>query len=392
MGYAFTPEDVAYLRSEAGAEALSAASGLTGSDRVADVTAARRIAGDHGAAVLETVLLRRRAAAKLASAGEWLFTDAAMQQASATAVARHRAARLAGRVVHDVTCSVGADLVELARVARCAGSDTDEVRLAMARHNCAASGVTAALAVADALRPASRDAVVVADPARRDGSGRRTFRVRDTVPPLDELVAACRGRELAVKCAPGLDFDAVPWVEEIEVVSLDRQAREACLWRGFGTRGRRASVLRTGAEPVTVHEQDPDDCGVAEPGEWFVDPDPAVVRAGLVRQYACRHGLWQLDPRIAYLTGDRAPPGERALRVLRYGTYTEKAARAMLRTHGIGRLEILARGYPVDPDALRKRLRPVGDAAGTLVLTRVGSTPTALLCVQEPRPAGWGRS
>ena len=40
-------------------------------------------------------------------------------------------------------------------------------------------------------------------------------------------------------------------------------------------------------------------------GRYILDPDGAVVRAGLVRQYAARLGWWRLDPHIAYLTGDR---------------------------------------------------------------------------------------
>ena len=56
---------------------------------------------------------RRRASST--SAAHWLFTDDALQQATPTVVARHRARRLAGRAVHDVTCSIGAELVGAGR-------------------------------------------------------------------------------------------------------------------------------------------------------------------------------------------------------------------------------------------------------------------------------------
>ena len=381
MGYEFGLGDVRYLLSAAGHHALREIGtlALVDASRIADVAAARRVAGDHAAAVLETVLLRRRAAAKLSDVDGWLFTDAALQQATPSTVARHRAKRLAGRDVHDVTCSIGADLAALAGVAsRCLGSDLDEVRLAMARHNC--PGVP--LVRADALRSVSTGAVVVADPARRDITGRRTTAL---APPLDALVAAYPGRELVVKCAPGLDFDPLGWAEEVELVSLDGAVREACLWTaGLATARRRASVLRTGAPPWTITDGEPDDCPVREPGEWIVDPDGAVVRAGLVRQYAARHRLGQLDPRIAYLTGDAPPSGIRAFRVLEHGRYAEKAVRAALHRHDVGALEILVRGLDVRPDELRRRLRPGGETAATLVLTRIGRTPTALLCRAEP--------
>ncbi|GDY31891.1 THUMP-like domain-containing protein [Gandjariella thermophila] len=390
MAYRFSLDDVAFLRSPAGRAALAQAAELplTPASRRSDVAALRRSVGERfAAAVLETALLRRRAESKLDDAGEWLFTQDAVQQATATPVAEHRARRLAGRDVHDVTCSVGADLAVAARVAdRCVGSDVDAVRLAMAAHNCAAAGVEPLLVRADALRPVSRNAVVLADPARRDGAGRRRFRPADLVPPLDELAAAWHGRDLAVKCAPGLDFETVPWAGEIELVSLSGQVREACLWTGsLATPGvrRRATVLRRGHPMWTVTDADPDGCPVREPGAWLVDPDGAVVRAGLVQQYAARHGLGQLDPRIAYLTGDTPPPGIRAFRVLEHGRYTEKALRQALRRRGVGRLEILVRGLDVDPDALRRRLRPAGDAEATAVLTRIGRDPVAFLCTAE---------
>jgi len=382
MGYEFSLDDVAYLRSAAGCAALSALADLplTPASRLADVARARAVAPDRFAAVLETLLLRRRAAAKVDFA-DGLFTDDAVQQATPRPVARHRAERFAGRVAHDVTCSIGADLAALPEGSF--GSDLDPVRLAMARHNLRGSR---AVLRADALRPVSRDVPVVADPARRDATGRRTWRPADFAPPLDALAAAYAGRDLAVKCAPGVDFAVAPWADEVELVSLDGRVREACLWTGgLATPGvsRRASVLRGDGSRWTITDAEPDDCPVTPPAEWLVDPDGAVVRAGLVRHYAARHGLAQLDERIAYLTGPTPPPGVRAFRVVEHGHYTEKALRSVLRAHDVGSLEILVRGLDVDPNALRRRLRLAGGAAATAVLTRIGRTPTYLLAHAE---------
>lgn len=384
MGYAFTSDDVAFLRSAAGVAALAEVNALpfTDSSRLHDVGVARKLLGERFAPVVETVLLRRRAVSKLDGAAHWLFTDDALQQATASPVARHRAARFAGRDVHDVTCSIGADLAALNAVAaRCIGSDLDPVRLAMARNN-----VPGQLVVqADALRPVSKATAVTADPARRDSSGRRKWHPQDFVPPLDELSEVYANVDLAVKCAPGIDFAVAPWADEIELVSLDGAVREACLWtRGLAAQGvsRRATVIH-GDDTWTITDAEPDDIPVAPPGEWIIDPDGAVVRAGLVRHYAARHGLWQLDERIAYLSGDTPPAGIRAFRVLEHGHYTEKALKSLLKTRGIGRLEILVRGLDIDPNTLRKRLKLAGRDEATVVLTRVGSKPVFLLCLAE---------
>ena len=119
---------------------------------------------------------------------------------------------------------------------------------------------------------------------------------------------------------------------------------------------------------------------VTEVDAWLVDPDGAVVRAGLVRQFAARHGLAQLDPHLAYLTGPTPPSGMRAFRVLEEGPFGEKALRQTLRRRGVGRVEILVRGLDVEPDRLRPRLKLAGPEAATVVLARVGRGARAYVC------------
>lgn len=340
---------------------------------IADIAAVRRRFGERAPVLVETTRLRRRATDKLGELGDvsrWLFTDEALQQSTAARVALHRARRLAGRVVHDATCSIGTEPAALHGVAELViGSDIDPVRLAMARHNL---GPTSVLCRADALHPVSRDAAVIVDPARRSG-GRRRFSPADYQPALGPLLQAYRGRDLAVKCSPGIDFDELGRLGfdgEIEVTSYGGSVREACLWSGAlaGAR-RRASVLDRDEQ---ITSADSDDCPFGPAGRWIVDPDGAVVRAGLVRHYGARHGLWQLDPDIAYLSGDRLPPGVRGFEVLEQLAFDERRLRQALTALDCGAAEILVRGVRVDPDALRRRLRLRGGAALSVVIARIG--------------------
>jgi len=360
-------------------------------DRVSEIAALQKQFGIRTPALVETVLLRRHAVTKLSGlpgTGNWLFTDEALQQASAAPVALHRGKRLSGNVIHDVTCSIGTELAALRGVAtRAVGSDVDPVRLAIARHNL---GATADLCRADALHPVTRHAVVLADPARR-GGGRRRFNPRDYQPALDQLLDVYRGRDLVVKCAPGIDFDAIGRLGfdgEIEVTSYRGSVREACLWSaGLSERAvrRRASILDRGEQ---VTDAEPDDCPVRAAGRWIVDPDGAVVRAGLVRHYAARHGLWQLDPNIAYLAGDQLPSGVRGFEVIEQLAFDERRLRQALAALDCGALEILVRGVDVDPDALRRRLALRGGRSLAVVITRVGSGAaargTAFVCQCQP--------
>lgn len=406
MAYELTEDDVAFLRSRYGTKALQSAAELelTSASLLGDLTQLRARYPERAAALAETVRARRRAAGKLRDAEHLLADETAVQQATASPVAALRAAdivsRRPGAVVQDITCSIGGELAALAAepgVAGVIGSDLDPVRLAMAQHNLEAgvSGRRPTLLRADALTPTSTADVIIADPGRRNAGG-RVFGMDQLDPPLLELLSVYAGRALAVKCAPGLDYRNLRtrfgFEGQVQIVSLDGGVREACLWTEVpGEPENRASVLRT--QPgeggrtrlYEVTSDDPDD--LDEPGvdDWIVDPDGAVVRAGLVRQYAHRHGLRQLDPQIAYLTGDAVPAGERGFRVIEQLPVHEKVLRGALAARGCGSLEILVRGLDVDPDRLRKKLKLKGSAPYALVLTRIGRQGVAFLCAPGVR-------
>ncbi len=398
MGYDFTLDDVAYLRTPSGQKALPAAEALElrAETLIADIAVLRaRYPGREGALV-DTVRSRRKAVAKLRDADRLLLTDTAVQQATTADVAAHRAADLAGRfpgaTIHDVTCSVGAELLELTThtgLGPIIGSDIDRVRLSMAAHNVP----DATLLVADALTPTSTAEVVIADPARRTSGGSRTFRLDQLQPSLFDLLTTYAGRPLLVKSAPGLDYqllrDRYGYAGEVQITSFDGGVREACLWIGpeFAAR-RRATVIRSDGTGFEITDDDSDDVAPGDPGTWIVDPDGAVVRAGLVRHYARRHHLWQLDGQIAYLTGDRVPAGDRGWRVIEWSGFSEKHLKRRLGDLDCGILEILVRGVDVDPDRLRTRLKLRGTRSLAVVITRIGRRGVAFICEAGVRSTG----
>ena len=394
-----TPEELDFLLTDAGRDLVALASGLDWSraQQVASTAAVRRADPVHAAAAIDVAGARARARGRIRGAEHMLLTDEAVQQATAWPVAALRAGRLAGRDVHDVTCSVGAELTELTRTAdRVLGSDLDPVRARMAAHNVP----DALVCVADALAPPTRDAVLVADPARRAG-GRRIHDPSQLSPSLPALLDVGRGREHVIKCAPGLDTSLLDHHGEVELVSLDGSVREACLWSpGLSAARRRATVVRTtpvGAPPpwgpprlsadgVAVHVEevtDGDDDEVdahPEADRFIVDPDGAVVRAGLVRHWARRHGLRQLDPRIAHLTGPAIPAGYSGFEVLQRCRYDRKELRRALRDRDCGSLEILVRGVDADPDVLRRSLALKGSRPLALVVTRIERSAVVFVC------------
>lgn len=393
----FSLEELAWLHSDQDASAaISQAGELELSQRsvVSDMAGLRKQWGDHARALAELVEARRIAAAKLPAdlaAGWWTDKDAA-QQSTPLAVALFRAEYLKAlgvAAVRDVTCSVGTELVALKKVGLpAAGSDIDPVRVAMARLNC--PGVE--IREADALQPWEHTEgpapVIVADPARRNSSG-RIHRLADMQPPVADLVAAYPGHELMVKLAPGVDFAEIEdWAGQVDVISVAGQAKEACALtaglvapEGRGQTGlvRRAVVITEGEDgPVAdvlasweeelTEEEVGDRAG--QPGRYIMEPDAAVIRAGLVRHFAAREGLWLLDPNLAYVTGDHVPAGMRAFEV--EDAVLVKQLRKALQSRGVGRVEILVRGADINPDQLRGKLKLKGKGEATVVIARLG--------------------
>ncbi len=447
MAYQPDERTAAFLLSDEALPYLeqAAAFSLTPASSLANLARLRaNLPPELAAAVLEQATLRQKAATKFDRAAQMLFTSDALQQASGQLPARHRARRFAGLRVADLTCGIGGDSIAIAEVAILTlAIERDPIRLRFARHNLAVYDLAAHFIQADALQPPfdiSRVDAVFADPGRRSESG-RIFAPRDYQPPLDALYQRYGSRNLALKVAPGIDYAALDWPSEVEIISVSGEVKEAVLWLGelagypppplgeagrrsntpppkggagwgsntpppLGEAGRRSNTpppkgetgwgsespspprlglrratLLPGGDTITNADA-PDACAVAPAGHYLYEPDGAVIRAGLVRNLAALLGLWQLDPQIAYLSSDTpvSSPFARRFTVEQAAPFSLKALTARLRELGVGVAEIKKRGLDIDPDALRQRLKLHGSNTRTVILTRVGSQPMMYIC------------
>jgi len=375
--------------------------------------------------------LRIAAAAKFSRADQMLFTRAGYEQSSSEVIARHRAARLAGSLdrgaavrVADLCCGIGGDLIALAGVGEVLAVDRDEAHARLARHNAGvyheADRVTAVLADVRDI-PLTGLAAVFIDPARRSGPGTpsasptqasptqasptqaspaRRFRAGLSEPPLDWCAALTRQvPAVCVKAAPGLPADLVPPGWEAEFIAEGRDLKEAVLWSpalvtapvatppGAPPGPRRATVIAsTTRGHATLVALPGDQVPLRAPGEYLLDPNPAVTRAGLVEDLARTLGgdAAKIDPLIAFLTLDRpvTTPFARTLRVLESAPWNEKRFARRLRDLGIGAVDIRRRGLAGDVDQIRRRLRLAGQDRATLVITRVGDKPWGVICTE----------
>ena len=375
------------------------------------------------------------------------------------------------RQVADLCCGIGGDLLALAPGREVLAVDRDEVHALLALHNAAVYGesenVRAVVADVRDLCLTGLDAVFI-DPARRSGPGTASagtasagsgaasasagtasagrgsasagagtasarsrtasagarggssgapqrFRAGLSEPSLDWCFAlADQVLAVCIKAAPGLPLDLLPEGWEAEFIADGRDLKEAVLWSPAlatappaGSDGPRRATVMSGTGPRTLVCHPGDPVPVTEPGEYLLDPNPAVTRAGLVEDLArsldsadssgaggdsgSAHdsdAVSKIDPRIAFLTLNwpAQTPFARTLRVLDSAPWNEKRFAKRLRELGIGAADIRRRGLAGDVDQIHRRLKLAGPNRGTIVITRVNDKPWGLICT-DPESA-----
>ncbi len=354
---------------------------------------------------LETAILRREAATKFPQASIMYFTREALEQASGGEISAYRANRYAGfDQILDLGCSIGGDTLALTSQAPTLGIDIDPLRLALAQTNFQMLRLDHPLGFiqADLTRPfpllVSKRAGGFFDPGRRT-QGRRVFSVRDYSPPLSS-VRSWLGLlpAMGIKISPGVNLSELRGYEaELEFISVKGELKEAVLWFGSLLTTRRRATLLPG--PFTLAsepgEVDPDrplvdaapPLPLEDPQGFLYEPDPAILRAGLVRSLGARLDLSQLDPDIAYLTADRfvETPFAVAYQIEDWLPFNLKRLRSHLHQRGIEQVVVKKRGSPIEPEALIHQLRLKSGSGGTpservLVLTHLRGKPIALIC------------
>lgn len=376
-----------WLVGEQGGEALAEAATLADP---ASLTAAqslrRRWTPEQAAAVSRQEELRRRAVGKFGDRARRLFfTPDALEQATRAPVAAWRAARFAAggaTSVVDLGCGIGADALAFADAGLAVVAvERDPATAVLAEANLAGHG---RVVVGDAVELADdllvEGTAVFVDPARRTDRG-RTWRVGDVSPPWAWATGLLAGRAGCLKAGPGIPAGDIPAGLGAVWVSERGDLVEAGLWAGQDgwPPGSRTAVLLPGPVELRIDgRRQPRLGGIAG---YLYEPDPAVIRAGGVGQAADAVGGWALAAGVAYLTSDQLvrTPLATAFAVERELPWDERAVRAWVREAGIGVLEIKVRGVDVDPAVLRRRLKPSGPAAATLIITPTARGARALV-------------
>ena len=179
---------------------------------------------------------------------------------------------------------------------------------------------------------------------------------------------------------------------EWEAISLGGECRALVFWTGaLRTAARRATRLPEGitltgdgsqattADPVTAPQD----------AHCILLPDPAVVRAHLVRDLAERLGAAFLDPHLAILAADApvASPWVRCFEVRGHFPFSRRRLRKELAARGLGRVQFSRHGVAIREADLADCTRATGPVEARVFLIRLDRGVSAVVTAPEPVPA-----
>jgi hypothetical protein len=343
------------------------------------------------AAAIRLSQARTKAALKFAHGQRMWVEPTAIEQATSEPVARHKARRFACPLVVDLCAGIGGDALALAARSDVLAVDLDQGmcrRLAFnaAVHNLADRILPVRARVEEFAIPAH--AWLHIDPDRRALDRARARSLDRYAPGPSFWNRATRQVAAgAIKLGPASDFAKYfsgPEYE-VELISLDGECKEATVWFGeLVSCRRRASRL-----PENVSWTDRDGptgqwAHAARLGDLIFDPDPALLRSGLLDGFALAHGLARVADGVDYLTGERliSAPFLTAFHVVDVLPFDLKHLRRLIAQREIGMLEIKVRGVDITPETLRRQLNLSGAQSASLLVIG-GSKPVRAVLAQR---------
>lgn len=393
-----TEEVALFLLTVPGRALLAAADNLL-AGRVETLPALTRLrktaTPEQANAAWEMAELRRRGQAKFGLiALEMYFVREALEQASGMGTAAYHARRFADagiKSVADLGGGIGGDALAFAHAGLGVTLyERNPIRAWFAEENARVQSLESQVAVVQADVTVAELTIVEGvwlDPARRKDS-RRVSNPEDYSPPLSWLdTLRDQGRDnIGVKLSPAIDHAlAGHYGAELEFLSEGSECREALLWLGqlqTGDRLRATVLTQEGPQTLTGTPDEPGRIIPKVAVAYLYEPDPAVIRAHLVGTLAAQIDAAPVDPQIAYLLGNQLvfTPFATVYEVLERFSYSKRRLQEAMTARDVGRVIIKKRGFPQEPDDVRRSLKLRGSQEMVVVLARVGAGHDVFLC------------
>ena len=349
----------------------------------------------------------------------------AMEQCSSQSTAQYKAdlaRRLTADAPHpttliDITGGFGVDFSFMARVFDHAMYIEQQPHLVeLARHNMRALGINHAEYLngdaTDMLDRLPEASLIMADPARRDSHGSRTYAIADCTPDMLSILPRLTtiAPTILIKLSPMLDWHqavrdctaaltASPTgaaVTEVHIVSVHNECKELLLVVSTdSSNGTKAGTDDTGYAPTIVCADDDtvisfrqtqlparqssnsDKPTLTDKPAYLYEPNASLMKAGCFDLLASRFAVNPIDRNSHLFVSDTLVadfPGR---------IFAITAVGPVKRTlHGISRANVAVRNYPASVAQVRKRYH-IADGGDTFIfLTTMSGKKTAFVCAK----------
>ena len=299
-----------------------------------------------------------------------------LEQCSSEATARYKASILHGNTFADLSGGFGVDALALAKVFKQGFYVEPMAELCeLMQHNTNALNINNLHilngTMEEVLPTLSEVDVIYLDPSRRNVHGQRVVTLQECSPDITrckELLLKKARCQVLVKLSPMLDLKAtltlLPETSAVYVVAVHGECKEILLlfshsvsetieYHAINLQNKNISDFQFNSK----EESDAVPALADSLGEYLLEPNAAVMKAGAFKCVATRYGLQKLHPHTHLYTCDTPPqnfPG-RCFRILNHFHYSKKEAAQNL--SGIKKANIAVRNFPWSAEELRKQLK-----------------------------------
>lgn len=213
--------------------------------------------------------------------------------------------------------------------------------------------------------------VIYLDPARRDDSKGKVFKIEDCSPNLIDLLPLLeqKASKVLIKYSPILDIQAIlrsiPHIKEIHIVSVKNDCKELLILVDFkfeGTPEIRCVNLATDQLNYTfkIEDEKSSSIGFEDLDQYLFESNSSIMKAGVFKKIAIDFNLGKIAENTHLYTSN-APiknfPG-RTFKVL------EEADKRNLKQFApTGKINVITRNHPLNANVLKKKwkLKDGGD-------------------------------
>ena len=323
--------------------------------------------------LLSLNIIRNKCRNRIDNVDNFIFTAKGSQQASSTALAKYHAKKLENySTIADLCCGNGIDLFYISKNKKQVFAlDLDEETLLAAKYNNRKEqNITFLQEKAEEFsNPVS---AIFVDPDRRD-ENKRFIAPEDLSPKLSNILKLTEiTPNILVKLSPAMDYKSIIIKQKhsYEFISENGELKEILLCLGnFANDGNKAILLPKNISLL----QNKKEIAISGTLKYILEPDSAIIRAGLVQDLGYEIGTTLLNKHLALLSSNKEIFSDftKTYLVVDQFDYNLKKLKKYLRQANIGKLVIKTRGFSQSVEEFRKKLKLKGNESSIMFIIRI---------------------